>query len=912
MLILAGVSLNAIVGDNGILKNAQDATIAQSEADLTEFLQEKYLEEEIDQITSSDNINETPLAKMKTVYASYFYDPRNDSTVSTGYDYIYYYDTSTNSYYSLYFIKKSGLPDEIKKQLKGGDALDESGAPETYSAYSSLTDCYLVSSDLQVHYLNGKLNGVKGLTEDTEGGLKVAYQENDPWAKLLTGDSSTAVTMQDTLSKTEIEINGTDGIKDLLKINNLTNLTKLTLTNYTGSLQGLGNLKKLTYLYIRNSDGTTNITYSGMDGATALTQLYFYNPTDVEVEKLCNAMSGIDYTSLATIAFYGGNDGTIYREITDLYYSNRIYSNRSSLTTVSYLDKLSTETKKSVKVAYLHNNVLTSLVGLNDFTEIYSLYANYNNINSDLSELQNLSNVSNCFLGYNKLTNESYANLVNLSNIRILSTPGNNSVTNIDVIQSLNNLNGMRFTSNTNLVLSNNATVLKISGLSQYYFDSKYANDISLANIKSEIYLNTDADDSHLEKLKGKTQIQYLEIPNNKKITNDKLMEILPTLTNLFFLVADGSNLTSLNWITANNSNLQYISINGCAITDLTGIERCKNLCGLRVNTNGLNLYPYSSIISNMCSRGAKREGHLKCGTVSIGGLNAPPALLNTLNGTSSSINNDLKYFSNYCGDNYNYALVDFTYTGLQQLRTLYAFITIRVPSCYKSFNGSECAAAIIDYTNVSSCDRYYACQVISSNYSEFNGYSYVSSETDPSSIVGINTTELHLGEQNRVSQISVDWDLICDKANNLEKLVVTKDIKLFKLSTIQSLSCNTMSFSNCVIKEIGLTKGSNLANNLQSLTLNNNKLTSLSGLKYAKNITTLNLSNNLLQNTFTYVDDDEESETYGKNVTVKTCDYIASLPNLKAVYLGGNSDLTDYSGLINAGFSQNGTTFTK
>ena len=43
MLILAGVSLNAVIGDNGIITQAQNATYMQSVAVLEEFMQQEYL-----------------------------------------------------------------------------------------------------------------------------------------------------------------------------------------------------------------------------------------------------------------------------------------------------------------------------------------------------------------------------------------------------------------------------------------------------------------------------------------------------------------------------------------------------------------------------------------------------------------------------------------------------------------------------------------------------------------------------------------------------------------------------------------------------------------------------------------------------------------------------------------------------
>ena len=51
MLILAGVSLNAVVGDNGIITQAQNATYMQSIAVLEEYLNNYYVEhyEEMEQ-----------------------------------------------------------------------------------------------------------------------------------------------------------------------------------------------------------------------------------------------------------------------------------------------------------------------------------------------------------------------------------------------------------------------------------------------------------------------------------------------------------------------------------------------------------------------------------------------------------------------------------------------------------------------------------------------------------------------------------------------------------------------------------------------------------------------------------------------------------------------------------------------
>lgn len=52
MLILAGVSLNMTVGDNGIIKQAQNASYEMGMAALEEWLQQEY-------VTNYDNITES-------------------------------------------------------------------------------------------------------------------------------------------------------------------------------------------------------------------------------------------------------------------------------------------------------------------------------------------------------------------------------------------------------------------------------------------------------------------------------------------------------------------------------------------------------------------------------------------------------------------------------------------------------------------------------------------------------------------------------------------------------------------------------------------------------------------------------------------------------------------------------------
>ena len=82
MLILAGVSLNALVGDNGIITNAQNANMLSAIAYLEEFLQEKYVEN-YDSFTETDRSSKVSI--LSNVCKEYFYSPAADHIGTANY-----------------------------------------------------------------------------------------------------------------------------------------------------------------------------------------------------------------------------------------------------------------------------------------------------------------------------------------------------------------------------------------------------------------------------------------------------------------------------------------------------------------------------------------------------------------------------------------------------------------------------------------------------------------------------------------------------------------------------------------------------------------------------------------------------------------------------------------------------------
>ena len=142
MLILAGVSLNAVIGDNGIITQAQNATYMQSIAVLEEYLNSFYVEhyEEFENVE-----NKAEALEQHKESSNWIWNP-----AKYGYGAIGYVVNADGN--ACYFINKEGLPEEIRANIKGGDA-----GEGKYTDYANMNDVYGVTSNLKVYYCkNGK------------------------------------------------------------------------------------------------------------------------------------------------------------------------------------------------------------------------------------------------------------------------------------------------------------------------------------------------------------------------------------------------------------------------------------------------------------------------------------------------------------------------------------------------------------------------------------------------------------------------------------------------------------------------------------------------------------------------------------------------------------------------------------
>lgn len=350
MLILAGVSLNAIIGDNGIITNAQTANIKSGMAALEEWLQEKYVE----YYDEANNYAKKPLLLNDKI--------NNLLLTDGGRPYI------MNGGKVYYLLNKSSLPKEVREQLIAGNTTE-------YGKYIRLQDVYGITEDLKVYYCDENGNNTYGemVVANIDPNTPIGKINNDNGLKTALSDAlkdigitisnEKGVTIGDVENLNTLELDGSKySISNLSGLGEIKGLKTLTLTNlgtssnYFSGLDGLESLPDLYYIYFKNcyiSD------YSKLSDCWRLQYLYMYLPPEMvevdannQVSALGNGLNKAD--NLTRLEYFGISGITDWFEGTAS--ASEIYE-YSSLSTLSKLNNISALTQISNtikgKISYL-------------------------------------------------------------------------------------------------------------------------------------------------------------------------------------------------------------------------------------------------------------------------------------------------------------------------------------------------------------------------------------------------------------------------------------------------------------------------------------------------------------------------------------------------------------------------------
>ena len=564
MLILAGVSLNAVIGDNGIITQAQNATYMQSVAVLEEFLNEYYISH-FDSLPQ-DVDNKVEALQANSESSSWFWMPKN-----YGFGGLNYVVTADGQ--MCYFIDKEAFENNSNSNisLKGGDAGDK-----TYQDYASFNDVYGVTSDLKVYYCSSGKDSILGMDSaeiDLDDPNREVFPAGSAFANLINGGEK--VTAEDVKKVTALEINGSSGVQ-LTDLYNLSSLKKLTLTDYEASLEGIQNAVQLTEIMLKNC---TISDYSALSNlGSKLNKLYLYCIDDNELTKFCTDLANAEFGNLE----YFGVVGNI-SYLSEVNYSNGSYSTTKSsktITTTLPLSNLSDTTKKAIKFMNLQNNNITTLEGITDYSNVYLLRAEDNKLDT-LKGIQNMNGLKYLYapnnnLGINENTEKNEEadalSFINNSAKLYLACLQNNKIIWIDYLKNQNELTFLTLSGNSRFDLASVTSIadiyLKIQ-VSSKSIDIKYLEYLTTSSNFS--YKNLAiADTEKITYLKNLDQtqkdlVQYMDL-SGSAISNEDLNEILKDYNNLVELNLNNcTNLTSFNFLQG-KTKLRQILFNNTGI----------------------------------------------------------------------------------------------------------------------------------------------------------------------------------------------------------------------------------------------------------------------------------------------------------------------------------------------------------
>lgn len=947
MLILAGVSLNATIGENGILSQAKNATYMESKAILEEYLQQKYVEN-YDDIDSSDN----KILQLQDIYPEYFYIPAREGIGNLKY-------IVNNEGNSLYLIKKSGLPKEIQKSLKDGNA-----GSGTYSDYRNLNDVYGITSDLKVYYSSGSGNALIGITKDEldiDDPFREVFAAGSSYSNLINmGDSSKNVTAEEIKKVKDLKISSDSGITSLDELSNFISLQSLTLEDYNGSLSGIQNATGIYYLYMKNCEISNYSYIGGLNNK--LKYLYLYCTNDDEISKLCSKNLGIASYDMEELEYLGimGADLINNAHIKLYGYQYHTWMTEKApkiITSVENLNNLTQITKEKIKYLFLNNNAIKSLNGIEGFKNIYLLRVEYNEI-KDLTGINNMNNLTYLFANNNQLGIEEIYD-------ETLENSGKDSTKDVmNILKDKNNLYYLNIENNNlrwlgyiadrenikNIYLANNTTLCDVSSIIniicnayEYSLDSKYSLEIiDVENTQVLDLKDFTLSYSNLEYISNCKNLERLRLDNVKIMDNsnnvildeivitDKIVNCLKNYSKMKSLSL--INLDKLKSITFvdNMPDLRYIDLRGCGCIDLSNLNNLNYLSCFFIDNSNIDLTKIQTAISKATGSGEQywignyNSGFLCKNTILIKQLEQCSEITNLRLGI-----HDFGY--------YNYDII-LDLSKCEKLKYLngVAFNTKKIilPSSLEGIDEWAYSSTILDFSNCKNL-RYFKL-VLQDGSEEFwteifktlkdctklttldmyrcNGFTDLNC-FEP--LKNLNITTISLGGYHyyydyyltSLDGIQYFPNLInlniayCPKLNDLDGLSYLNKLENVNISYCELLknvnflngctSVKAISCTNCNIEDISALS---TIQGLKNINFSNNKISNLKALEDLIYLETASLTNNVIYDTASYFDENNIIRVNNIDILSNLNIYInGSLINL---YLQGNTGIIDFSKL--------------
>ncbi len=927
MLILAGVSLNATIGDNGIITQAQNATYMQSVAVLEEFMQQQYVEN-YDTINQYENKLDGFISDSKL--RNYFQKSLTDS----------YYFIDSNNYKEYYLIEKSALPEEIRNQLKGGDT-SISGT----GIYAKFNDVYGITSDLKVYYCSNGSDtriGAEDDAKESDLSSKVVISASDKWSNALGYNKD--ITLEDLRSQTELNI--TENNLDLKKLAFFGSLQKITFTNVSyDSLDGIEDAPNLYYVFF--SDECNINDYKGIGKIAKLKYLYLWNTSDREINKIFSADNGIASFAIPTLQYLAISRG----DTRDICKTNTAYGyiRNDKVTDISSLQNLNQVTKDAIKYISLECNRISSIESLKDYTNVYFLKVANNDLNS-LKGIENMHKLTYLIANNNLLgtdienTETMHTEQDSLASISKVDISGND-ISRYTFTSNMPNLYMVNLSNNENLVWCNylkdcnKIKQLTIKGCTKLNgiavksineiinncitstgIDSRYALSLLDANTNYINLSGLELEKSIFESLKEYTQIKQINMKNLKIIENgleiqeDELNkvinDVLSNYSNATHIGLEGiTKLKDISFV-KNTTNLRGIDLRDTNVTTSDaeiGLQllnnNVPNLKVLIINNENIDLSKIQKCINKLNDGSGENDifQGVEYGLVCYNNIS-----LKTLEKCTEII--QLKMC--YQGTGSFYSNIDLDLSKCENLKSILLFHinfgVVKLPKSIERIGHCVWGNSKLD---ASACDKLKTIEYSFNSNLEFllntiQGKSELnaieaSSEIDVKNLLSnIDKIKNCTGLKNiSISQVSWTEDNVqISSLNNINELSTLENLSINKIrignndfSQLKGLSnLKNLTITNTNLNDISFMSG---LHELQTANLSNNQITrGIYSLSNLNKLESLNLSNN------TIFDISSNNGTNYNNLEVLSNINYAKNGSLKALYLEGNSNITDWS----------------
>ncbi|EAD9617554.1 LapB repeat-containing protein [Listeria monocytogenes] len=360
------------------------------------------------------------------------------------------------------------------------------------------------------------------------------------------------------------------GISDLTGISRLSNLTSVSLTNNSiSTIDDLKGLTKLTSIILNNNQITT---IDGLENLVALTKL----------EVMNNQLKSISLSNLTNLQFAEFQGNPLLGELScvnlpkipNLYSGNYVSSTPGVIVNSTNLEALTIKNIPNVSELIFSGLSLQS-VDLNDLPRLTQLDIRNNQLAQ--MNLGNISNLTSLYITDNKFNDEEVASYIQANSKISTLSMGNNDLSQIDYLQSLNNLAILRISS-TNI---SDLSPLQGKNMTELYIDNTPINNVdilqTMTNLTRVEAFNTQVTDitglvnldklttlllqnnAHLKSvnLDGLDSLTRIELENNEALT-DLTLKRLAKASRLYDFSAANSDITI-----GNTPSLQKVTLDG-------------------------------------------------------------------------------------------------------------------------------------------------------------------------------------------------------------------------------------------------------------------------------------------------------------------------------------------------------------